>query len=246
MSHSFHTRALSLPGGCCVCIAQVQDTLAWCLLLHMAKRGRKAPAPKDGAASNPSRIDQNHMQYLVELLVKAEARRSIVTTQGMGIHDITSGLDAALSAEAPVDDEGEDAPEGRRRRRGRGEEEVEEEAQAGAMSSSCGAMSSTSVSEEMRVKLDEIHEAAERGGRHSYNYAGNPSSVCGVCSSQWYPKCGWKPGKGNWACFTCQVYICKFECLNRHNKEGIGNTVRGKSIIHSQEECPKKPKKAKQ
>jgi hypothetical protein len=118
-----------------------------------------------------------------------------------------------------------------------GEEEGEEAATSGgAMSSTRRATSSTEPESAVMVKLEEI-QAQCNGSRHSFGYAGNPSSTCGVCSSKWEAGCGWKLGKGNWACFPCQVYICKWDCLNEHLQHGIGNTVRGECVIYTQQEA---------
>ena len=57
-----------------------------------------------------------------------------------------------------------------------------------------------------------------------------------MCSSMWAPDCGWSKGRGNWACFTHQVYLCSWECLNIHNKEGRGNTVVGSSVIYTKDD----------
>lgn len=79
------------------------------------------------------------------------------------------------------------------------------------------------------------HVLAQHGGgetKHEFGSPANRGQVCGVCSSTWEPECGWEKGNGCWACFACQVYICSWECLNIHNKEGSGNTVRGASVIY--------------
>ena len=37
--------------------------------------------------------------------------------------------------------------------------------------------------------------------------------------------------------FPCQVYVCKWDCLNEHLQHGIGNTVRGECVIYTQQEA---------
>ena len=116
------------------------------------------------------------------------------------------------------------------------DKEDEEEGDAGSravVSTDCAESSTGNAA--MMAKLCEI-QAQGNESKHEYGFAGNPSSTCGVCSSMWEPKCGWEKGKGNWACFSCQVYLCKWDCLNIHNKEGKGNTVRGKAVIYTKEE----------
>lgn len=93
---------------------------------------------------------------------------------------------------------------------------------------------------QIMAKLDKMHEAQSSECKHEFGFAGNPGKVCGVCSSMWEPGCGWAKGKGNWACFSCQVYICKWECLNVHNKEGTGARVKAPAVIYTQDEWAEK------
>jgi hypothetical protein len=61
--------------------------------------------------------------------------------------------------------------------------------------------------------------------------------VCGVCNATWSVGDTWSRGNGKWACFSCQVYICSFECLNEHNMNNVGNTVEpGKKIYEHRHE----------
>jgi hypothetical protein len=85
------------------------------------------------------------------------------------------------------------------------------------------------------AKLEEI-QAQCGESKHEYGFAGNQGKVCGVCCSKWDPECDWPKGKGNWACFSCQVYLCKWDCLNFHNKTGKGNTVKANTVIYTKEE----------
>ena len=65
----------------------------------------------------------------------------------------------------------------------------------------------------------------------------NRGGVCGVCNATWSVGDTWSRGNGKWACFSCQVYICSFECLNEHNMNNVGNTVEpGKKIYEHRHE----------
>ena len=121
-----------------------------------------------------------------------------------------------------------------------GEEEREEEAADGEEADGEEEDSSTTVvcalDAKHKVVMQELQEIKEQHGggetKHEFGSPANRGQVCGVCSSTWEPECGWEKGNGCWACFACQVYICSWECLNIHNKEGSGNTVRGASVIY--------------
>ena len=192
-------------------------------------RSSKACAPAEQDAQAPA-VDVSHLTAMLELLVKVAAHQQGIATVAADIEDIKMQLDASLAQqekEAEEQDGEEDEDDGE------GEDEQEgEDADAGG--STVGANHSTGI-EDIKAQLCEIQMQGNTS-KHEYGFAGNQSTTCGVCSSMWDPSCSWSKGKGNWACFTCQVYICKWDCLNLHNKEGKGNTVRGKAVIYTKDE----------
>ena len=197
-----------------------------------AKRTRRsaAPGPADQEAAQAPAVDLAHLKVLLELLVKSAARQHGVTTADAGIEDIKAKLDAALAQEEEEADE----------QQGEGDDDDEEEQEAeGEEADGDGAMSSighaTHGTDEVMAKLEEIQEQVN-DSKHQYGYAGNASSQCGVCILDWTWDCDWKCGKGNWACFPCQVFLCSFDCLNVHNKECKGRPVAFGKRIYTQEE----------
>ena len=198
-----------------------------------------APAAQEGQLpAEPPPVSINELKGMVELLVKSAARQHGIATAESPFDDIRAQLEAALEEEE-AEDNGDDADHG---------DSEEQQARtrsghsgadggSGATSSTARAMSSTgAVPDAVMDKLDEMQRQCS-GSKHDYGFAGNPSTMCGVCSSQWEEGCGWKPGKGNWACFTCQVYICNWECLNNHNTGNHpGNTVRGSTVIYTKQQ----------
>ena len=174
------------------------------------------PAP-EAAAPEPT-VDLTHLKILLELLIKSAASQQGIVTADASIEVIKTQLDAALAKkeEEGVGEDGEGGEE--EEEEGEGEEDDDADGDD-AMGGTTGAILSTQV----MAKLDEI-QAKVNTSKHEYGHAGNPSSVCGVCRAAWFEGCGWGVMKGNWACFACEVYICGFECLNKHNKgEEHGN-----------------------
>ena len=190
----------------------------------MSKRLRRGRSSNAGVPPEPPAVNNNDSKELLTLLVKSAARQHGVTTVDSSFDDIKAQLEAALEQ----DDEGEEDDDAE------AAEELELEP-AGRSSRRCatGATSSTARATEST----DASTAKPDGLKHHYELAGNPSSVCGVCASQWVPNCGWGTKKGNWACFPCQVYICGFECLNDHNTGRVhGNTCKASSVIYTKEE----------
>tara|TARA_B110000046_G_C12976045_1_gene391180 strand:- start:955 stop:1608 length:654 start_codon:yes stop_codon:yes gene_type:complete len=200
-----------------------------------AKRTRHSTAliPADQETAQAPAVDLTHLKVLLELLVKSAARQHGVTTADAGIEDIKAKLDAALAQqeEEAAEEQGEGDEDDEDEEEGEGEEGDGD----GAMGSIDHATHSTDM---VMAKLEEIQEQVN-DSKHQYDYAGNPSSQCGVCVVDWEWDCGWKCGKGNWACFPCQVFICSFECLNAHNKECKGKPVASGKRIYTKEEWKK-------
>ena len=63
----------------------------------------------------------------------------------------------------------------------------------------------------------------------AHEFIGSPiiynRSTCGVCPT--LRECGEDspPGGGKYACWTCQVHICSWRCLDAHNLQGKGKTA---------------------
>ena len=89
---------------------------------------------------------------------------------------------------------------------------------------------------EMKQKLEELNTKQSTEAKHEYG-APPPErrgKVCGVCAAKLMAGCaGWGMGSPKWACFSCQVFICSWKCLNEHNKHGIGRPANTQNKIMS-------------
>ena len=180
-----------------------------------------ASVPADGLAS-------------IERLVAALAKERIAAAGGtLPDSDAEVGaLAAELERLATVHMEAEGEEEG--------EEEAADGEEAGGEEDDSTAVVMSELEAKHEVVMQELQVIKEQHGggdtKHDFGRPANRGQTCGVCSSVWEPECGWEKGNGCWACFACQVYICSWECLNTHNREGSGNTVRGASVIYKTKE----------
>ena len=106
--------------------------------------------------------------------------------------------------------------------------------------------SATSALElELREVKKQLEETTKQRteSKHEYGFPRKRGKVCGVCAS----KCKQtgderttkeKKGGANWACFTCQVFLCSWTCLNEHNKCSIGITSNTRETITSKQPAP--------
>ena len=204
------------------------------------RAGSNIVAPIDSQASDP-----DYMKKMMEAMIKVAAQNAGITTNGKSpsvtlveFQQFLAQQDEAIGTQpADGDEDGEEEAEKEAEEE---EEEEKEGGRCGAMSSTSRTMDSTLAGNAIMTKLQEIQQHQGSMSKHSFGYADNPGQVCGVCSAQWEPDCHWSKGKGNWGCFTCQVYICSFECLNKHNQEGIGNTVKAGCRIYPKGEYVKR------
>ena len=206
-----------------LCVGVLSQVWQRSSTLAMPGRSLRGRTGANDLEPAPPPVDLDQLKGLLELLVKSAARQQGIATSDGPFDGIKAQLEAALEQsdgeeqddDAEAAEQTEAAPVGRPSRHGI----------SGAASSTARASDSTDAS-----------TTTPECSKHEYGYAGNPSTACGVCASQWVPDCGWKQGKGNWACFPCQVYICGFECLNDHNTVRVhGNTCKAGSVIYTKE-----------
>lgn len=210
----------------------------------MSKRTRGSSARQPAALPAAPAVDSEQLNSDMELLLTVTARQLGVTTAGVDMTEIREQLRSTVAVDQAVE------AEGGRSRRLRHQEQAaddEEEAEGDDARATRSTARATDSTKKVLEKLVELEKTGMRSSC-SYGYAGNPSSQCGVCAATWDENCDWEwseHGKGNWACFTHQVYICGWGCLNMHNQEGLGNKA-GAWIMTKEEAKEAKEEKRKQ
>ena len=102
-----------------------------------------------------------------------------------------------------------------------------------------GGISTALAHEQLRSSYSEmqrVEELAQQRTEIKHNYGSplpqNRGKVCGVCAAKRDAGCaGWGMGRPKRACFSCQVLICSWDCLNEHNKYSTGRTANTKGAI---------------
>lgn len=191
-----------------------------------SRRVTRAAAVAQTTGAPAATLDD--ISAMLVLLLKAEAHRQGVGATGDAA-EVQQQLQEALEVQCELGDEvaADDA----------GAAPEEERSEEGCAISQPGqlpvtASDLTGMKEQLMTELQDIkRQGAE--GKHRYGRPANRGKWCGVCTSKWQHGDSWDRGRGSWgACFSCQVYLCSFECLNAHNVDGVGDTITAGHTIH--------------
>lgn len=197
---------------------------------------RKPRAPAPAAAQQQAMVPADSLAS-IERLLAALAKERIAAAGGepadgdSAPEGLVQKLEQLASAHAQAMTQTSGEEEG-------AEDEAAGDQDAGEEEEDEGSTSEPNIAEDLEAKHQELMQNLEaikeqrHGSGHEFGSAGNRGKTCGVCSATWSPDCDWEKGNGRWACFSCQVYICSWDCLNVHNKERTGNTVKGDTVIY--------------